>query len=325
LPREAISQGRWVAARDAADWTMYHIPRFLMPNWSAKRVWKAFEREQFPALFANQVVGMPATSGELMIDEEVMARLIGTVQGQAQDPGPCFAGIDVGRDLHVVIGRIGSEGRHDYLWVGKTDWAGLPRLLSLFNVRQAIIDALPETTKAQELARAFPHRVRLAYYTNQPIKGDQPVKLYDDQARVDLDRTVTLDRSADRLILQQDGFPLLPHDDRQEFVSQMTAMMRGIEDDAHGVPVPFWREIRADHYRHAHNYATVAAGILAGITMHVSYITQGTGTSGPVLRVPDSQQIGAQPEEKEELRDSLGRPVTSGEIRRYRSKVPPGA
>jgi hypothetical protein len=332
---EEIQAGRWVHARPDAEWRMYHLSRMLLPGWTADRIWAAYEGHSVagleeppgeiadPQLFHNHVLGLPATSGELLIDEEIVGRLLGRTEHKPNHDGPCFAGVDVGKVLHVCIGHQAADGMRLYHWVGESDWASLEHLLRLHNVRTCVIDALPETTMAQGLARKLRRRVLLAYYTTQPIKGGEPIKASWDESRVELDRTVVLDRSAERLIMERDAFCPLPHEGRKDFVEQMTAMARALEKDNQDRLRVIWQQTGPDHYRHAHSYATVAADIMAGTEMQVTILRQGGPAAGPQVRALDGQHIGTRRDEEPPLLDQFGRPVDPAELRRRRRQRPP--
>ena len=332
---EQIQAGRWVHAQPDAEWRMYHLSRMLLPGWTADRIWAAYEGRSVagagepegeiadPQLFYNHVLGLPATSGELLVDEEIVSRLLGRTERCEIHDGPCFAGVDVGQILHICIGHQAPDGTRLYHWVGETDWANLDQLLKLHNVRVCVIDALPETTMAQALARTFRRRVLLAYYTTQPIKGGEPIKADWGQSRVDLDRTVVLDRSAERLIMERDVFCPLPHEQRKQFVEQMTAMARATEQDAQNRPRVVWQQTGPDHYRHAHSYATVAADLMAGMGSSVTILRQGGPVIGSQFRSPNGQQVGMRHEEEPPMLDQYGQPVDPAEIRRRRRQQPP--
>lgn len=269
LTRETIQAGRWADTRDNYTWRMYHIPRMLRPNWPADRWMTAFERRyaEFPQLAVNQMLGQAATSGETELDEAVITAAMLDYPPSERSEEPCFAGCDQSsaKGQHrVVIGQIDVEGEFAYVHAEICDWDRLAQLMKLFNVEQLVIDALPETTMAQALAKQFPRRVLLAWYPNMPVKSDEPIRLNRKESKVDLDRTATLDQSARRVRLQQDSFCAMPQKLRQTFVAEMTNMVRGIEMDAHGQPCAYWQEVGPDHFRHAHNYATVAGLIEVG-------------------------------------------------------------
>lgn len=269
LTRETIQAGRWADARENYTWRMYHIPRMLRPNWPADRWVTAFERRyaEFPQLAVNQMLGQAATSGETELDEAVITKAMLDYPASDRSEEPCFAGCDQSNapgEHRVVIGQPVVEGEFAYIHAEICDWDRLAQLMRLFNVETLVLDALPENSEAQRLAKQFPRRVLLAWYPNMPIKSDEPMRVNRKEAKVELDRTATLDQSARRIRLQDDTFCAMPQKLRQTFVSEMTNMVRGIEVDAHGQPRAYWQNVGPDHFRHAHNYATVAGLIEAG-------------------------------------------------------------
>ncbi|MGD9496255.1 MAG: hypothetical protein AB7Y46_08090 [Armatimonadota bacterium] len=161
----------------------------------------------------------------------------------------------------MVIGVPAAEATRAVIHVETCDWDRLARLMTLFRIDVLVIDALPETTKAQELAAQFPGRVYLAWYAAQPVKDREPIRRDPEKRVVHLDRTATLDLSAARLRGQQDFFCAMPAKLRARFIDEMCAPQRTVEVDDYGQPHAKWIETGPDHFRHAHNYMTVAAGI----------------------------------------------------------------
>jgi len=143
------------------------------------------------------------------------------------------------------------------------DWDRLARLMEMFRVDVAVIDAQPETTKARELAAQFRGRVWLAWYPNMPTKEREVYKRDRQKRTVNIDRTASLDLSAARLRGQQDFFCAMPADLRAKFIAEMCAPQRTVQIDDHGQPQARWVETGPDHFRHAHNYMTVAAMIFS--------------------------------------------------------------
>jgi len=276
LTQETIREGRWVDARTGDyTWRMYHTSRMLMDLWPADRI-VSIERSQeytdYPELFHNDVLGLPKSSGELAINADVLAPLmVGYPQWEAAPEGEvCFAGVDQSpreNEHRVMIGGIDAEGCHNYVHLERCGWERLHDLMSLFRIQFLVVDAMPETSQARKLRDAFPGRVFLAWYANQPLQAADAQSVVIDKTRreesVKLDRTAVLDRSARRLILQEDYFPGMDARTRDAFMSEMTNMSRATELDAHGQPVAKWLAVGPDHYRHTHSYATVAAEMLA--------------------------------------------------------------
>ena len=264
--QDHIRHGRWVRKQQDADWSMYRIPRALLEPWTAVRIVASFGKTEFPHLWLNQVMGQPSTSGDLTIDEAVIEACIGEQAAVTASDGPCFMGADPGAVIHYMIGRRLPGGHHEYIAVGHAQtWDDLHQVARLCGVRCVVIDGAYDPTKAREFVTTFPGRGWLAYYPNQPITGSEPITLNRDLQRVLLGRTDTLDMSAGRLLDQRDILPRCDYATHREMVSQLTAMVRGTKLGANNLPVHFWQEVRDDHLRHAHNYATVAATIMGNV------------------------------------------------------------
>ncbi|HUS81540.1 MAG TPA: phage terminase large subunit family protein, partial [Armatimonadota bacterium] len=268
LTRETIRQGRWVDERTDTQvaWRAYHFSRMLMDLWPASRIVqieKSADYQDYPELFHNDVLGLPKSSGDLALNEEMLAKvMVGfppaaraerSFAGAEQSPKP--------ENHRMMIGTVDAEGSTAYIHLEVCGWDRMAELMVLYNIERLVLDALPETSKARELRDAFPGRVYLAYYPNQAVlkrADDSSIVLDRRDGQVDLDRTATLDQSARRVQLQQDFFCAMPARLREQVMTEMTNMVRGTEKDDHGQPRSFWAEVGPDHWRHAHNYATVA-------------------------------------------------------------------
>jgi len=274
LTRATICAGRWVdtVTEGRPTWRMYHFGRMLHPLWSAARVAAAFgeaEYTDFPELFFNQILGLPKSSGTLGITEEIMVRALVGFPALERSEQPTWAGCDQSNaeDRHrVLIGMDDADGGAAYVHVEVCGWDRLADLMHLFNIERLVIDALPETSKARELQKQFPGRVYLAYYPNMPMKkptheGIFTVDRKKNADLVNIDRTASLDVSARRVRAGQDSFCALPAELRKTLITEMCNMARGVETDAHGQPRAFWQNTGPDHFRHAHNYATVARAL----------------------------------------------------------------
>ncbi len=176
-------------------------------------------------------------------------------------------GCDVGSVLHVVVRgpRHPETGERPQRFADQVDtWDELARMMILYRVRIAVIDALPETTKAREFqAHHAPGRVWLAYYVAQKtgLKALDPWIWRPDEGVVDLDRTRTLDGTFADLY---DGSITLPANarDAAEYYTHMKAPIRIVEDG-----VARYVESSPDHLAHAENYCRVAAHAGQGATL----------------------------------------------------------
>ena len=95
------------------------------------------------------------------------------------DTGRFSMGVDVGRRAHIVIGKKDSVGKYHVHYAerfksSKDELLGerLVYLAKLFNCRSIVIDAMPDFTTAQYVAKKLPSRLVLACeYTKSKGKG----------------------------------------------------------------------------------------------------------------------------------------------------------
>lgn len=254
---DRLGPGEWVAARPGAEMVGFHLTKFFAPT---VRLWNVVqhlntvdETERQEAV--NQDLGLPYTArGGRLTDQELNAARREYGHGAA---GRAVAGIDVGRVLHVVARS--DDGRRQ-VWAGACGWGELVSILKRYRVRAAVIDALPETTKAREFQAEFSGSVYLAYYVVQKIglKKVAPVIVKRDDGIVDLDRTRTLDAMYAGL---RDGRLTLPLHQVPDYDAHLKAPVRRLVDTARG-KIARYVENGDDHFAHAENYCLVAVGLL---------------------------------------------------------------
>ena len=172
------------------------------------------------------------------------------------DRGPCTMGVDQGKNLHVVIGRRDGADKTRIVHIGEhKGWSEMDGLIKSFHVSRCVVDALPETRNARDLARRFPGKVFLNYY-NEHQKGQY--KWDEQNFTVQCNRTESLDAShieiRDRLIV-------LP---RQTDIVDLYAKhchntaKKLIEDEESGSRRYVYLTLGPDHLRHATNYECIA-------------------------------------------------------------------
>lgn len=263
---DRLQQGRWVAASPGRSMVGFHLTKLFSPALDVIALVRALntvdETKRREAI--NQDMGEPYTprGGQMtdtILDECRRPYAHGPVQKEITR-----AGADVGKVIHVVVrGPADREtGETPQRWAGEVDsFDELGRLLRRFNVGAAVVDALPETTKARELQSSFPNGVVwLAYYTTQKVgpKRADALQWAADDGVVNMDRTRTIDEMMAAFLEKTMTLPANARDIR-DYYAHLKAPVRVIEDGPGGQKVPRYVESGPDHLAHAENYCAAAA------------------------------------------------------------------
>jgi hypothetical protein len=178
------------------------------------------------------------------------------------------AGIDVGAVLNVVVDVIhldsnGKKYRRAALICAVSSFEAVQDILNRFHVQVAVIDARPETRKAQELRDWALYTQGVTTVWLCQFHPTDRVGTEDYGARIDfhsqiltVDRTQLLDATYEEIVEKR---RVLPADCTSipEFVDQMKAPGRKLDERGNRF---IWDEgSDPDHYRFADAYARVAA------------------------------------------------------------------
>lgn len=181
------------------------------------------------------------------------------------------AGIDVGKVLHLTIrsGSVNPDTGEWHQWfAGEVSWDDAIHLLKMYRVRRCVIDALPETTKAQELQAKFDKGVVWLCYYNLSDAGNKRLEpfVWDEvDGIVSCDRTRVMDRMFAGFY---DGTSTLPLNirDTASYYDQMTAPTRKQVTRDNGIQVSIYDEgENPDHYAHSETYCYIAMNAPAGV------------------------------------------------------------
>jgi hypothetical protein len=206
--------------------------------------------------FYNLKIGVAYVEAENRLSIQEVLNLCGNEGIVSEDPGPCFMGVDQGKDLHVVIGKKHGQktGQTIHLGIYK-DWEELDRLIQNFNVQRCVVDALPETRNARAFAERFKGKVFLNYY-NEHQKGHYAWN--EKELIVSCNRTESLDASHKEIM---DRAIVLPKECGivQEFAKHLHNVAKKLdEDEETGSKRYIYVKLGPDHFRHAFNYEAMA-------------------------------------------------------------------
>lgn len=252
ITTDARQSGRWWAVYPNRELRGYWISQLIVPWVSAKKILKQ-ERDMPIDVFHNMVLGLPYQESEFMLNADAIKR---ACRPGLADKTDVIIGCDSGKVKHYVIGnRYGV-----FTYGSTTEWEDIERLITLFNAT-AVIDALPDFTIPEQLARKYPGRVFVHYYTHNNKGMDTSVRNEGSNfGRIDSDRTKLFDMVAGEVANQTirfyQPFKDLLGKDNKGLAYHVGNMYRIVETDTKGIQRAIWmkKENKPDHWAHALAY-----------------------------------------------------------------------
>lgn len=251
------SIGQWVAKKPSiTDKRGYHFSQLFSHFVDPEAILHQFRTTNNLTDFYNLKIGIAYVEAQNRLSVQEVLALCGNEGIASQDEGPCFMGVDQGKDLHVVIGKKHSQkaGKIIHLEIYK-DWEELDQLMRNFHVSRCVVDALPETRNARAFAERHKGKVYLNYY-NEYQKGSYAWN--EKELMVQCNRTESLDASH-REIMEQSI--ILPRECEitQEFAKHLHNVAKKLEEDEEsGSKRYVYVKLGSDHFRHAFNYECMA-------------------------------------------------------------------
>jgi hypothetical protein len=249
--------GEWVAKKPfITDKRGYHYSQLFSQFVDPSEILHLYRTTTNLRDFWNLKIGAAWVEAENRLSIQEVLSLCGDHGIESQDPGPCFMGVDQGKDLHVVIGKKHPQkaGKVIHLGVYK-DWEELDRLMKNFNVLRCVVDALPETRNARAFAERHRGKVFLNFY-REFLKGDY--KWDEGNLTVVCNRTESLDASHNEIMA---GEIILPRESDivRDFAKHLHDVAKKLEEDEEtGSKRYVYVKLGPDHFRHAYNYECMA-------------------------------------------------------------------
>lgn len=268
--------GQWVPRKPESGLHRgYRISQLSYVMLNAAQIVAKYLNYDYKSDFWNLVIAIAFSDSQDNLSRElVLAAMKPPLGGYRMSPHhdgtPTTMGIDVGKNIHIVIRRPHPllPGRKATVWLEETpDWNRLGQLMYQFNVVKAVIDAHPEDRKAYDFAMEHYGRVFRAEYTDSPDNGiarwDPPPGTIDGDYMVKVHRTMALDADRDRFTSGTIGMPLfngivdtfMAHCEKI-FRQPVYQQLEG--SDTRLVSKYEWVAVGPDHFRHASGYEYVA-------------------------------------------------------------------
>jgi hypothetical protein len=209
----------------------------------------------------NSKLGMAYIPAENRLTQNDVLATCGDEPMLNKHDGPTFMGVDVGRELHYVIGYNKTKRQKVLIKVGRCeDFNDLHDIASRFGVKSAVIDLRPEQRKVREFQKSENFQVWACEYVE--MKTGQTS--WDERDRIiKCNRTEICDATHELVV----GSGTLELPRRNQEINQYAFEMSNIakvleEDEQTGSKTYRYRKLgssRPDHYRHATNYALLAS------------------------------------------------------------------
>lgn len=243
--------GEWLPRYPGRARRGYWVNQMMVPWVSAAKILKQ-ETEMDILTFHNFVLGLPYQPSEYLINREAILR---TNKPGVADLTDVAMGCDSGKIKHWVMGN--REGIFTY---GKTEsWDDIERLIRMYNTT-CVIDALPDFTIPEQLARKYPGKVFVHYYTHDSKSLDVIERKEGTEFGViQSDRTKLFDMLAAEITNQTINFFQDPKA-LNDLIYHFEQVYRIVETDKRGISRARWetKENRPDHFAHAAAYYRVA-------------------------------------------------------------------
>jgi hypothetical protein len=251
------ADGEWVAKRPSIkDKHGYHYSQLFSHFVFPAEILHQFRTTNNLADFYNLKIGVAYVESTNRLSIQEVLSLCCSHGIESQDTGPCFMGVDQGKDLHVVIGKKHAQKAGQIIHLGiYRDWIELDRLMKNFNVIRCVVDALPETRNARAFAERHKGRVFLNFYQEYQ-RGHY--KWNEAEQLVACNRTESLDASHNEILT---GNILLPRQCTitNEFANHLHNVAKRLEEDEDtGSKRYAYLKLGTDHFRHAYNYECMA-------------------------------------------------------------------
>lgn len=290
LSDNARQAGYWKAKFPDRDRRGYWINQLMVPWVSAKKILQQQASMEID-VFHNFVLGLPYQASEYMINREAILR--------ANDPGLAqktnvVIGCDSGKIKHWVMGNqfgIFSYGTTD-------DWDDIERLINMYDAT-CVIDALPDFTIPEQLARKYPGQVFVHYYVHDSKDLNVTVRKEGEQFGVlNSDRTKLFDAMAARITGRKLRFYQTP-EALDTLIAHFENMYRIVEADTRGIKRARWETKvgKPDHFAHAMAYYVVGlsmsilVGEAGGVKSHAPLKGKTTYAVNPVTQSAKVQDV----------------------------------
>lgn len=245
--------GEWLPKFPGRPRRGYWINQLMVPWVSAKKIVQQ-QNTMSIDVFHNFVLGKPYQASEFVINGEAVLRACNPGLADRRD---VIIGCDSGKVKHWVMGNPAGI----FSYGTATEWSEIEQLITMHKAT-CIIDALPDFTIPEKLARKYPGQVYVHYYLHdsKSIKvterkeGEQFGVLQSDRTKLFDDMAARISSKRLRFFQNKDTLQA-----KGGLIYHFENMYRIIETDTRGIKRARWetKTGKPDHFAHAAAYYVV--------------------------------------------------------------------
>lgn len=255
------ANAEWVAKNPSITGTChgYHISKLFSPTGNLNQMWLDSQNPIKEQEFYNSDLGMPYEPRGSRLTDDAILSATGTHLTVRKSDTPTYAGVDIGKKIHMIVAENDSNNRIKVIAAMELDdWTELHLVAQDFKVGGMVIDMNPEKDEAVKFQKKHDN-AWLAYYAQHlETKVEKFVKNYDDQV-VALNRTLMMMLTSDMVMDKNVIFPLDLRRVR-DFYEHLKSPIKAQKQSAQGEWVTFYPKTKnPDHYYHALLYTLMAS------------------------------------------------------------------
>ena len=247
--------GEWIRKYSNRDISGYWIPHLIAPWISAKEI-EEKSKTTTPDYFYNFILGLPYKGADVVVDKDLILKCIDYgIPNLLQDN---VLGVDVGLKKHFVLGN-----KQGIFKVGEVDdWEDIELLIRKYDVRCAVIDALPDLTEPRKLQQKYLGIIWLSYFKKEVRKADY-IKWDKNTHTVYSDRSKMLGLLVDELADRKTRFQMKPHE-LEKFVKHWQTVYKTKQKNNLGIEEEVWQSEGENHLVFANIYWRLALEKIGG-------------------------------------------------------------
>ena len=207
--------------------------------------------------FMRSTLGIATTEAENQLDDVTVLSRCTSSPNQMVSTGETAMGVDIGKQIHVVIGIRTAREAYDILNVSRVNNLNELHDLALkMNVRSGVIDSGPHDHGVREFQKTEPYKIYLCQYSEQ-MPGKP--KFDGKTGMVKCNRNEWMDKVHTTFTENRIRIPR-PSVEVNEYAHEMTRTAKTIiENSDTGLVKPRWIKLGSDHYFHGTLYFLLAA------------------------------------------------------------------